>query len=205
RRQIFAGERKSVAVRPTATYSGAGGNFPVRAGLALSPPGRTVTTGLPPVCFLATYLRPQPRNGLQTALTGRSSAAGPRRTERPPRRGVPPRSRVGPRPPTRRRPLSRASVGGWILRAPGRPVDLDRYALRVGSRLDQVERTIRAGLREQSRALAEDHRDDDQDQLVDQVVLQQAPGQDAAAVHLQPTLRLSLQLTDGGHDVSGQD
>jgi hypothetical protein len=37
-------------------------------------------------------------------------------------------------------PMSRASVGsgGWILRAPGGPVDLDRYALRVGSRVDQV-------------------------------------------------------------------
>jgi transposase InsO family protein len=33
-------------------------------------------------------------------------------------------------------PMSRASVG--VLRAPVRPVDLDRYALRVGSRVDQV-------------------------------------------------------------------
>jgi hypothetical protein len=32
-------------------------------------------------------------------------------------------------------PTSRASAG-CILRAPGRPVDLDRYALRVGSRVD---------------------------------------------------------------------
>ena len=34
-------------------------------------------------------------------------------------------------------PMSRASVG-CILWAPARPVDLDRYALRVGSRVDQV-------------------------------------------------------------------
>jgi alpha/beta hydrolase fold len=34
-------------------------------------------------------------------------------------------------------PTSRASVG-CILWAPARPVDLDRYALRVGSRVDQV-------------------------------------------------------------------
>jgi hypothetical protein len=33
-------------------------------------------------------------------------------------------------------PMSRASVG--VLRAPVRPVNLDRYALRVGSRVDKV-------------------------------------------------------------------
>jgi RimJ/RimL family protein N-acetyltransferase len=49
-----------------------------------------------------------------------------------------------------RAPVSRASVGvgGCILRAPGGPIDLDRYALRVGSRLDQVKRNVRAGLGE---------------------------------------------------------
>src|SRR6266508_5297683 len=44
-------------------------------------------------------------------------------------------------------PMSRASVG-CILRAPGRPVDLDRYALREGSRFDQVKRYVRAGVGE---------------------------------------------------------
>ncbi len=53
-------------------------------------------------------------------------------------------------------PTSRASAG-CILRAPGRPVDLDRYALREGSRFDQVKRNVRAGVGEQPRALAEDH------------------------------------------------
>src|SRR6266849_3186523 len=68
-------------------------------------------------------------------------------------------------------PMSR----GCVLRAPGRPVDLDRYALRVGSRVDQVERNVRAGVGEQPRALAEDHGDDEQVDLVDQVVLEQPP------------------------------
>src|SRR5688572_16265786 len=64
-----------------------------------------------------------------------------------------------------------------VLRAPGRPEDLDRHALRVDARLDQVERKVRAGVREQPGALAEDHGDDDQRHLVDQVVLQQPPDQ----------------------------
>src|SRR5262249_53064394 len=43
---------------------------------------------------------------------------------------------------------------GCILWASGRPVDLDRYALREGSRFDQVKRYVRAGVGEQPRALA---------------------------------------------------
>ncbi len=50
--------------------------------------------------------------------------------------------------------------GGGIPRAPGGPVDLDRYALRVGSRADQVERNVRAGVGEQPRALAENNGDE---------------------------------------------
>jgi len=67
--------------------------------------------------------------------------------------------------PSSASPMSRASAGG-ILRAPGRPVDLDRYALRVGSRSGQVKRHVRAGVREQPRALAEDHRDDGKGDLL---------------------------------------
>src|SRR5216684_7052150 len=73
-------------------------------------------------------------------------------------------------------PTSRASAG-CILRAPGRPVDLDRYALREGSRFDQVKRYVRAGGGEQPRALADDHRADEQIHLVDQLVVEQPPGQ----------------------------
>src|SRR5216684_6666433 len=68
-------------------------------------------------------------------------------------------------------PTSRVSVG-CILRAPGRPVDLDRYALREGSRVDQVKRCVRPGRREQPRALADDHRADEQIHLVDEVFLE---------------------------------
>jgi hypothetical protein len=75
-----------------------------------------------------------------------------------------------------------------------RPVNLDRYALREGSRFDQVERYVRAVVGEQPRALADEHRDDQQIHLVDEVVLEQPPGQGAAAVHLQLTRRLGFQL-----------
>jgi len=46
------------------------------------------------------------------------------------------------------------------------------------------------------RALADDHRDDKQSHLVDQVVGEQPPDQGAAAVHLHLTRRLGLQLAD---------
>src|ERR671934_1553286 len=78
---------------------------------------------------------------------------------------------------------------GRVLRAPGRPVDLDRYALRVGSRVDQFKRNIRAGVGEQPRALADDHGDDQQGHLVDELVSEQPPDQSAAAVYLQLTRR----------------
>src|SRR4029453_18544864 len=59
--------------------------------------------------------------------------------------------------------------GGCIVRAPGGSVELDRDALRVGSRVDQVERDVRAGVGEQPPALAEDGGDDQQGELVDEV------------------------------------
>src|ERR671935_332933 len=99
--------------------------------------------------------------------------------------------------------MSRASAR--ILRAPGGPVDLDRYALRVGSRVDQVKRNVRAGVGEQPRALADDHGDDEQGDLVDEVVREQPPDQGAAAVHLQLTARLGFQLADGRREVTGEE
>src|SRR3954469_5509018 len=56
--------------------------------------------------------------------------------------------------------------GRCVLRSPGGPVDLDRHALRVGSRLDQVKRNVRARVGEQPRALTDDNRDDEQVHLV---------------------------------------
>ena len=73
--------------------------------------------------------------------------------------------------------------GGCILRAPVGPVDLDPGALREGSRFDQVKRHVRAGVGAQPSALADDHRDDELVDLVDEVVFEQPPGQGAAAVH----------------------
>src|SRR5713101_914631 len=86
--------------------------------------------------------------------------------------------------------------GGCILRAPGGPVDLDRYPLRGCSRVDQVKRYVRAGVGEQPRALADDHGEGEQVDLVDEVVVEQPPEQGAAAVQLQLASRLGFQLAD---------
>src|SRR5713226_7737160 len=67
---------------------------------------------------------------------------------------------VGGRSPLLRTRLPRSDTAG-------RPVDLKRYALREGSRFDQVERHVRAGAGEQPRALADDHGADEQGDLVD--------------------------------------
>ncbi len=48
----------------------------------------------------------------------------------------------------------------------------------------------------------DDHGDDEQIHLVDEVVLEQPPGQDAAAVHLQLTRRPGLQVADGGREIA---
>src|SRR3954463_2005853 len=48
-------------------------------------------------------------------------------------------------------------LGRCVLRAPAGPVDLDRYAPRERSRVDEVERYVRAAVGEQPRALADDH------------------------------------------------
>jgi len=101
-------------------------------------------------------------------------------------------------------PTSRASVT-CILRAPGRPVDLDRYALRAGSRFGQVKRHVRDGGGEQPRALTDDHGADEQGDLVDQLVVEEPADQVAAAVNLQLASRLGFQLVDGRREVTGRD
>src|SRR5438445_1556964 len=95
--------------------------------------------------------------------------------------------------------------GGCILRAPGGPVDLDRYPLAGDSRVDQVERYVRAAVGEEPRALADHHGIPDQDYLVDQVVGEQPADQAAAAVHLHLTRRLGFQLADGRREDTGAD
>ena len=98
---------------------------------------------------------------------------------------------------------SRASPGvGSIPRVPGRPIDLECDALREGPRLDQVERHVRAGVGEESRALADDHGADEQGHLVDQVGREQPLRQGSAAVHLQLTPGRGLQRADGRREVA---
>ena len=46
---------------------------------------------------------------------------------------------------------------------------------------------IRAGVGEYPHALADDHREDEQVHLIDEVVIEQPPAQGAAAMHLQFT------------------
>src|SRR5947208_12342099 len=61
--------------------------------------------------------------------------------------------------PSRAVPTSRVQVGRgrFVLRTAGGPVDLDRHTGRGGPRFDQFERPVPAGVREQTRALADDH------------------------------------------------
>src|ERR671935_186268 len=92
----------------------------------------------------------------------------------------------------------------YVLRAPGGPVDLDRYPRRGGPRFHQVERCVRAGVGEQPGALADDQWVDQQGDFVDKLVGEQPAGQVAAAVHLQLPSPLGFQLADGGRDVSGE-
>src|SRR5437764_8363839 len=74
-------------------------------------------------------------------------------------------------------PPSRVQVGRgrFVLRTAGGPVDLDRHTARGGPRRDQVERPVPAGVREQPRALADDHGEGEQGHLVDKVVVEQPP------------------------------
>src|SRR6266545_3620983 len=73
--------------------------------------------------------------------------------------------------------------GGCILRAPGGPVDLDRYPLAGNSRVHDGKRYVPARVCEEPRALADHHGIREQDDFVDQVVVGQPADQAAAAVH----------------------
>ena len=76
----------------------------------------------------------------------------------------------------------RASVN-CILRTPGRPVDLERDALRESSRFHQIKGQVPAVAGKQPRALADDHRADKQGDLVDQLVVEEPTDQCPASVH----------------------
>src|ERR1700730_12815438 len=88
---------------------------------------------------------------------------------------------------------------------PKRPISLEGYAPGSGPRVDQAESRVRTGIGEHTCALAEDDGVDDQVELVDQVVGEQPSDEGTAAWHQQRAVLLSLQITDGGGDVAGQD
>ena len=56
--------------------------------------------------------------------------------------------------------------GRSAVRAPSGPVDLDRHPAGGGPRFDQFERSVRAVVGEQPRALTDDHGEGDQVDLV---------------------------------------
>src|SRR5204863_2314062 len=80
----------------------------------------------------------------------------------------------------------------WTLRTPAArwAGGLDRHPVGCGPGVDQIERYVRTGVREQARALADDHEARQQIDLVDQLVFEQPAHQGAASVHLQLTARL---------------
>lgn len=94
--------------------------------------------------------------------------------------------------------------GRCVLRSSAGPEDLDRHPDGCGPGVDQIERDVRAGVREQARALADDHGERQQVDLVDQLVFEQPAHQGAASVYLQLTARLGLQLADRC-DLPGDD
>src|SRR5438105_4638543 len=71
--------------------------------------------------------------------------------------------------------------GGRILRPPGGPVDLDRHPAGGGPRFDQFERTVLARVGQQPRTLADDDWEGEEGHLVDKLVVEQPPDQNAAA------------------------
>lgn len=87
--------------------------------------------------------------------------------------------------------------GRRVLREPGGPADLERHPAGGGPRVDQLKCYVRAGGGEQPRALADDHREDEEGARVDQIVGEQPLPQGAAAVH--------QQLADGDRDLTGED
>src|SRR5688572_1879539 len=97
------------------------------------------------------------------------------------------------RPP--RRLSGAASLVGVPERGPpSRPVRLEHHAGLCGARLDQLQVVRLATFREQPQPVANDDRVDPQVELVDEVALEQPAEQFAAAVDLEITPRLRLEL-----------
>src|SRR5262245_22184250 len=88
------------------------------------------------------------------------------------------------------------SAGAREGRPPVRPIGLDHHAGRQRARLDQLQVVRLAVLREEPQPVADDDRRDPQVQLVDQVPLEEPPEQLAAAMKLELTAGLRLQLAN---------
>src|SRR2546430_11064250 len=99
----------------------------------------------------------------------------------------------------------RVESGLYVLRTPVRPIGLDGDAPGSGPRVDQVERDVRTGIGEQSRALADDDGIGEQVELVDQVVGEQPSDEGTAAGHQQCAVLMRLQITDRRGDVAVPD
>src|SRR5437879_5458126 len=75
--------------------------------------------------------------------------------------------------------------GRYVLRTPARPIGLDGDAPGSGPRVDQIERDVRAGIGEQSCALADDDGIGEQVELVDQAVGEEPSDEGSTAGHEQ--------------------
>src|SRR5918993_4252465 len=98
-----------------------------------------------------------------------------------------------------------AHLGRSVLGAPGRAVDRDRHPGGRGPRLVQRQARRDALVREEAPAGADDHREHQQVEAVDEVVVEQESDEGAAAVHLELAPLAGLELPgSGGHDVFGE-
>src|SRR3982074_3819821 len=97
-------------------------------------------------------------------------------------------------------PMSRASIGGCVLRAASRPIGLDGYAPGSGPRVDQVERGVRPSAALSASALAADAGAGEQVEPAGQVVRGQQSDEGTDAGDQELGVLLRLQITDGGGD-----
>src|SRR6187551_2732637 len=179
-----AGARTSVGSRLRARGELAG----VHRVAGLCPPGAVRTRGGRPADGAAHGLDRERESGPEAAQSAvhsgrlhapaRTKAGGRGRdgatTDRRRDGGVRGEPEAVSNPPTAARP-SRALVSPRrrVPRAPGGPIDLDRDTAQGGPRSDQLERPVPAGVGEQPRALADDHGEDEQVELVDEVIVEQ--------------------------------
>ena len=99
----------------------------------------------------------------------------------------------------------RVTASGCVLRASGKPVDLDRCTLREGSRFSEVKRYVRATVEEQPRALAYDHRDGDKFISSTSWLSSSQRTRLRLPCTCGSPAGLAFQLADGRREVAGED